>query len=156
MTERTSIDLSTMSDKESFRDPRDFLASQLTAGRLALVLGAGMSSGFGLPQWSRLAEILGERLNVVRPDKVSDESFAEMLWRATGKDDDVFAEHVKTALYSEYGGAEDDLANAPLLASIGALAQSAKRGKVSNIVSFNFDDLGRVHTILRASTMSAK
>ena len=145
MLDRASIDLSTMSDKASFLDPRDFLASQLIRGQLALVLGAGVSVGFGLPNWPKLLAFLEERLTNKRPDNISDEAFAEKLWRDSGRDDDAFAEHVSTALYSEYKGTADDLANDRLLASIGALARPAKRGSVSHIVSFNFDDLIEMH-----------
>jgi hypothetical protein len=134
-----------MSDKASFHDPRDFLASQLTRGRLALVLGAGVSVGFGLPNWPILLARLAVRLGIARPKDSGDEAFAEKLWRATGKDDDIFAEHVSAALYSDYRGSSDELASDRLLASIGALARPAKRGNVSHIVSFNFDDLIELH-----------
>jgi SIR2-like domain len=136
-----TYEISKWADVEAWEDPRDILASQLRAGRFALVIGAGVSTGFGLPDWDRLIEALAIRFGKIKSPDVSNEDFSEDLWRAAGRDDLVFASNVRECLYDKYSLRMDGLSDKPLLASISAMARPAKRGSVVHIISFNFDDL---------------
>ena len=134
-------EISSMMDPDSFEDPREFLAVQLSRGSLTLVLGAGVSMGFGLPGWDALLESLSTELEVDNPRKLPNEAFAEELWRAANRDDLAFASKIRKCLYQSYEGSVEELCSSHLLMSIGALARPAKRGSVEHIISFNFDDL---------------
>jgi SIR2-like domain len=125
-----------------WEDPRDILARQLSLGRLLLVLGAGVSVGFGLPQWDDLIARTAATTHCTLPAGQSSEDAAEfILHRACGSDELKFASSVRTALYQTYDSSIEQLTKNRLLAAIGALTMASARGNVTRVVSFNFDDL---------------
>lgn len=133
---------SSMADPLAWDDPRDFLARQLFFGRLTLVLGAGVSFGFGLPGWSELNERTASVTRCSVPIGLTGEEAADLiLTKGFGGDELKFAEAVRTALYQGYDRSIDKLTSNRLLAAIGALTMASARGKVTTVVSFNFDDL---------------
>jgi hypothetical protein len=137
--------MSVARSRDSFED-RDMLieilATQLFLGRLALVVGAGISMGFGLPSWEELVNRCFHLAGEIRPSGLSPEVASERLFVDVFKRDKLaFAEHVRRALYKGFNLSMSSLRGNPLLAAIGALSMASFRGKVARIVSFNFDDV---------------
>jgi hypothetical protein len=119
-----------------------YLADQLTAGALTVVLGAGASFGFGLPSWDELVERLRARAGLTLAPRLSAEQAAEyVLVQGYGNDRIRFAEAVRLALYDGAKLSLAQLVENPLLSAVGTLAMASSRGSVSTIVSFNFDDV---------------
>jgi len=121
------------------------IARLLHAGSLMLFLGSGVSSGFGLPQWAELvARIL---------EKVDDDEFVEDLEGKSDQDmakliDDVddgseaYVEKVYNALYSEVAEyLAEQLTRSPLLLAVAALLSGSCRGRISSVITYNYDDL---------------
>jgi hypothetical protein len=121
----------------------EYLATQLTLGRLAVVLGAGVSEFYGLPKWSnlinRLCNACGE------PDLASGEDpvlkAGALKARHYKGNDAGFSVAVRTALYAGVKSDFEVIRKNDLLSAIGALAMSSSRGSASTIVTFNYDDL---------------
>jgi hypothetical protein len=125
---------------------KDFLAKQLTLGRLSLVLGAGVSMGLGLPSWQVLVDSLYARAGQTLVDGQSLEVAAERLLNTGfGGDRVKFAEAIRLALYEPIKSHPRLAETSELMASLGALVMSSSRGRVSNVVTFNFDNLLEEH-----------
>lgn len=124
-----------------------YLARQLVRGRLAIVLGAGISVPFGLPGWQRLIERMFEEKGTSVPTgNYSLESLAEHFRRQYYPSD---APGFIGAIHrSLYRGVSSDFsllrANATL-ASVGALVMGSRRGSASEVITFNFDNLLEVY-----------
>lgn len=120
----------------------EHLATQLAKGRLALVLGAGVSMAFGLPSWERLVDRCFTLVSTSRPTTSSLEASAEYLFTNVFKRDRLsFAEHVRRALFQDFDFTMNGLRKNALLGAIGAMAMVSSRGSVAQIVSFNYDDV---------------
>lgn len=121
---------------------QEFLAQQLSAGRLALVLGAGVLHGFGLPDWDQLTERAFAAKGVSRPSGVDNETAADtLLARHCNNDDMDFARTISEALYGGVDLSMNGLRRRDILAAIGSLMMASTRGSVSRVITFNFDDL---------------
>src|SRR5215213_1446730 len=119
-----------------------FLAGQLLKGRLALLLGAGVSLSFGLPSWPDLLDRLFSAKGEPTPTGHRLEQLAEHFRRKFYKGDDQgYLEAVRAALYRNAKIDFYNLRRHSGLAAIGALVMSSSRGSASTIISFNFDDL---------------
>jgi len=121
------------------------LGQLLKSGSFCLFLGAGASSGFGLPGWKELiARIL---------DKDDDPEFLNELSQRSVRDldlllDDIddggipFYQCVHKALYRDaLPNLSDQLSRSPLLLAIAALMTGAHRGRINSVITFNYDDL---------------
>lgn len=167
--------LSKMLTPEAWEDRDDrnaFLAKQLSKGRLALVLGAGASFGFGLPNWTKLAKALfadenKRRANaakgvkgvkvakLVRPLGLkTDEAACSWFRTQVLESHEEFARRVQRLLFHSFDSSIDALRHNDLLAAITALVISSRRGKVSRVVSFNFDDLVELYLRFFGMTVS--
>jgi hypothetical protein len=125
-----------------WEDPRDLLAMQLINGRLLMVLGAGVSFGFGLPAWNELISRAAANTGCALASDISAEDAADVVLHSGCSGDDIrFAEEIRKALYQTYDRSINTLVTNRLLSAVGALAMASIRGRVSRIVSFNFDDL---------------
>lgn len=118
---------------------QEFLATQLLHGRLALVLGAGVSVPFGLPNWDTLIERMYQSKGASRDSSMTLPLQAEVFRLTHCKDWTDYLHTVSKALYE--GVNIDFWTLKPLLAAIGALVMASKRGSASTIITFNFDDV---------------
>ena len=124
----------------------DYCAKHLVAGRLTIVLGAGASLGFGLPDWdelmSRAFKIAGKDI----PDGLSVENQAEYLQNTILSGDfPEFTRVIRESLYQKGIIGAEEMSSMPLLNAIGALVMASTRGTVDRVITFNFDDLLEVY-----------
>ena len=113
------------------------LSQALTNSSLSLFLGAGISKDFGLPDWSELIENLCKRSSVSYSRTQKAEDLAVLC---KNKLRDKYTSTVKELLYENFQ--VDKIIDYPLLVAIGAMCTGSKiRGSVSNIVTYNFDDV---------------
>jgi len=136
------------SHQEYWRDPSlalSTLGALLSSSAFCLFLGAGVSTGFGLPGWKGLiARIL---------KKDTDLEFVEELDRRSVKDlplllDEIddgslgYLERVHEALYRDASAdLSDQLMRSPLLLAVAALMAGAHRGRIATVITYNYDDL---------------
>lgn len=136
---------SSMRERSNYEDPdllRDFLAEQLAQGALAIVLGAGASKPFGLPDWGTLIDQLHKDCGLTRDLRQSAEVSAETLLSKGFKGDRVeLANAIRNAMYDGKDLSLNTLRKSDLLSAIGALTMASARGSVSRVVTFNYDDL---------------
>lgn len=123
---------------------RRYLAEQLRNGRLALVLGAGISAPLGLPTWPKLIQQLFRARHRQPPKECSLADQAEHFRTSFFKNDRKgFVRAIHNALYR--GGKVkvgfDQLRRNPTLAAIASLVMASRRGQASKVVTFNFDNL---------------
>ena len=133
-----------MSNIDEFGDPATlarYLGEQLISGRLTLVLGAGISKAFGLPEWDQLLGRLfaqhGESLPA-QDAKRQAEFLRNKFYR---NDSDKFRADVKKALYRDVGVSYEVVRRCDTLAAVGSLAMTSRRGSASQLITFNWDDL---------------
>lgn len=114
------------------------IAELLHHGALRLFLGAGVSQGFGLPNWKQLlVRLVG--------DEANPSSTHESLQRALNAIDDGSEAYVRKVHEALYRDAPEDLGDllprSPLLLGIAAMTTGAHRGRVESIVTYNYDDV---------------
>lgn len=134
-----------MTRRDQFEYPKsltDYLARQLLRGRLTLVLGAGVSTDFGLPDWAELLK----RLYAARKEPLP--SGYDLKWlagdfRSKFYDADTpgFLKAVRSALYSSTNMDFDKMRQHPTLGAIGALVMASQRGSASEVITFNWDSI---------------
>ncbi len=132
------------------------LADALTRSQLAICVGAGISKYIGLPTLVELAERMVENV-IARPGMTEPQSIpaihsfladqsndtARRAIDEVGRlfpDDREFNAIVRSALYRNLKG-DADLLSHRLLVAIGILVMKAARGGVSDVLTFNYDDL---------------
>jgi hypothetical protein len=140
----SAINIEGLRDRENWEDI-DFrirvCARRLRQRQLSLALGAGVSGGSGLPNWTVLTDRLLKEAGLVRIG-TKDEVEAERVFVETHSRDRLsFALAVKRALYDGYHHDIEDLASKRLLVALGALTMASSRGSVADVITFNFDDL---------------
>jgi hypothetical protein len=117
----------------------------LRCGCLNLFLGAGVSKGFGLPEWPLLiARILGKGKDTSYLQKLramNDKELSTLIDPVDdGKPD--FYHRVHKALYSGVkADLPDQLSASPLLLAVAALITGSCRGRIETVFTYNYDDL---------------
>lgn len=110
-----------------------------------LFLGAGASSGFGLPDWPLLvARILKKDADPSFMKELRQKSDTDMAELIDALDDgsEEYVNKVREALYS--GVAKeltDQLPRSPLLLAVAALITGSCRGRITSVITYNYDDL---------------
>jgi SIR2-like domain len=121
------------------------LGQLLGSSSLRLFLGAGVSSGFGLPEWKMLtSRVLGKDTDTTFMANLDGESVEELRRLLDTVDDgsETYVCRVHDALYRDV--ASDlirQLQKSPLLLAVAALMTGAHRGRVDSVVTYNYDDL---------------
>jgi len=121
------------------------IGALLSESSMRLFLGAGVSSGFGLPEWRMLiAKVLGkdgDRDYVKRMPSKSVQDLREEVDEIDSNDEE-FRRKVHHALYSELKeNLLPQLQVSPLLLAVAALMTGVTRGRVDSVVTYNYDDL---------------
>jgi hypothetical protein len=134
--------------KDYVRDP--FLATielgrLLNRGALRLFLGAGASSGFGLPEWKLLiARILDKETDTAFLADLDHKSTLD-LCKLLDEIDDQSKEYltrIHKALYRDVAATlQDQLPRSPLLLAVAALITGSCRGRIESVITYNYDDL---------------
>jgi hypothetical protein len=119
------------------------LANDLNAGRLALILGAGVSEGLGLPDWGGLLDrLFASKEGAVRPAGLTPAEEADVFrCQYCGGDNMALLSAVRDALYLNFNLDFEQMRQNVGLVSIGALVMASRRGSVSQVVTFNYDDV---------------
>lgn len=119
------------------------LAEQLVRGRLGIFLGAGVSSFFGLPDWTELVNRMSEALGRSKLPSGADPIARVGALRTECFRNDVpgFLAAVKDALYRDITLDFEKLRKNDTLAAIGSLVMSSKRGSAAKVLTLNYDDL---------------
>lgn len=139
-----------MEDPNSWRDLDvviSHLAEELLKGRLGILLGAGVSAFYGLPNWKTLVNDLSIEVGLAplesgddplaRADRIRSEKFA--------RDARGFCAAVKRALYKDTVVDFEKISESRLLRAIGTVVMASKRGNAANVITLNFDDLLEVY-----------
>ena len=121
------------------------IGALLRESKLMLLLGAGASAGFGLPEWglfvARLLGVDGDQDKVRRLEAANDKE----LGRRIDEIDNATPEYVDgihAALYREVEqDLLDQLVRSPLLLAVAALITGQARGRIDIITTYNYDDL---------------
>lgn len=138
-----------MSLQHLWEDPptlADYLAKQLNTGCLAMVVGAGISLPFGLPDWHTLIKRLYQ-LKGATPDFTKRyEALAEEFKLTYFRDDaNGYLDAVSSALYEGVRIDFETLHRSHTLAAIAALTMASCRGNIAHLITFNFDNLLEIY-----------
>jgi hypothetical protein len=134
--------LLTADDYNDRRRLADHLGAQMIRGRLALLLGAGVSIPFGLPSWSELLVRLYATVGALPPKNRDVKRQADHFRRKfCDNDEQRLAEAVRSVLYKGAKTSANKLRRNATISALGALVMASKRGSVSNVITFNYDDL---------------
>ncbi|MFN0164915.1 MAG: SIR2 family protein [Bryobacteraceae bacterium] len=123
----------------------DRIGSLLRKGVLRLFLGAGASSGFGLPEWKTLiARVLSRDTDKDFMDSLPGLTPTDLTKLINDMDDssEKYVRQVHEALYRDAATSLlGQLRQSPLLLSVAALVTGAHRGRIDSVVTYNYDDL---------------
>lgn len=137
----------------------EYLSNNLEDGVLALFIGAGASTGLGLPPWHELINRLDKQIKIQKDAKYKTESYVPIVSATTSADDlQKISDRLASQIDNEqdflnlfekalYGDSDktlfniDSLLHNELLMALGALMIGGKRGKISNIISLNYDSV---------------
>lgn len=127
----------------------EYLARKLRCGSTSLVLGAGASNGFNLPDWAGLVKAVRDQCGAPAPTTpLRPEQEADILLQNNFSGDRVaFAKAVREGLYLPARHDKAFLLKSDLLQAITAFLSNSLRGKGGAVVTFNFDDI--LETYLR-------
>jgi hypothetical protein len=123
---------------------QDFLVSHLTQGTLILFIGAGASTGLGLPNWP---DLINRLRNGVGLSTIATFQSAEDLQKAADQvlrkcsSEGAYRQLVKKCLYQDIDSLSSDVLQNRLLTALGAMLMGSKRGNVRRVVTLNFDSM---------------
>ena len=138
--------MATVDDYEDLPTLTNHLAEQLRLQRLALILGAGISKPFGLPDWPGLLKKLYEAQGASPPSSGEPTQQAEDFRLKFFKNDyKGFVVAVRTALNKDVNVEFKKLRENLTLAAIGSLIMASKRGSTAEVVTFNYDNLLEIY-----------
>jgi hypothetical protein len=119
-----------------------YLARQLNTGRLALILGAGISTALNLPDWPTLLTNLYATKGIPPPAGYDLTRQAENFRSVFFKNDTTaFLRAVHSTLYDGVSIDYEKMLKNATLGALGALVMASHRGSASEVITFNWDDL---------------
>jgi hypothetical protein len=129
-------------------EARRYLAAELRAGTLGLMIGAGASISVGLPAWRRLVIrcclSTGIDFSELRrnrsPSADQLQAVIGRVERKLGGNTAEYRELVRRCLYRRVS-LNLNVLGIPLLSALGALLSGSARGSISSVISFNFDNV---------------
>lgn len=133
-----------MSTKDDFENEArlvQYLAAQLMLGRLALLIGSGVSRAFDLPTWDEFILKLYESKKEVPPQKRPQKQAQDFRLKYYGTDSSGFVAAMRTTLYENASDDFNALRGNATLAALGSLVMASKRGSASKVITFNWDNL---------------
>src|SRR5205823_3603451 len=123
---------------DDFRDAgalQKYLAHQLRKGRLSLVLGAGLSVPFRLPDWDLLIKNLFDLKSMALPPNETPERLVEYFKTKHYAADSVgFINALHSALYKGVSVDFATLRSNLTLAAIGSLVMASRRGSICSVL----------------------
>lgn len=122
----------------------EFLSQHLKKGTLTLFLGAGASSGLGLPGWIDFVNICRKKVGlseVPHDSKSEDLQIAADEVEAKCKITNDYLPLLKDCLYQNMVTLSSKELKNDLLIALGALLMGSKRGSVQRVVTLNFDSI---------------
>ncbi len=123
----------------------DYLAHQLVHGRMALVLGAGISKPFGLPEWDELILQLFATQGETPPTDTAKRQAQFFRLKFFKGNVAGFLDELHKVLYANANPDFASLRVKSTLAAIGSLVMASRRGNASDVITFNFDDLLEIY-----------
>jgi hypothetical protein len=134
--------MASLADYEDDETLNKYLSEQLTAGSLTLVLGAGVSTHFGLPSWKKLIGRLFKAKRAATPKRDPKRQAEEYRNRYHKNDVKGFLKAVRTALYRDISIDLDAMRSHNTMAAVASVIMvSNRRSGTSQIITFNWDDL---------------
>lgn len=130
---------------QSVDNIKTLVSEALVSGHLRIVLGAGISSALGLPEWNDLVSRMAVILNATPKGNDAAAKSDWLLRNTLDNDKKQFDEIVREALYKNYDTSMEGLSTHPLMVALGALSLPGQRGGVSEIITFNFDNLLEIY-----------
>lgn len=127
-----------------------FLAILLRRGELALLLGAGVSRGVGLPNWNDLVAGCEAAVGINSTPGRSSQDLMKAIdtVRRTlerNRDPRTLDQLVRENLYRpddlRAGEYPQSIMGNPMLTALGAIVMASSRGSVGDVFTLNFDDL---------------
>lgn len=137
----SDLQMRTRDDWENPNSLRSYLALTLSRGQLGLVLGAGVSKPFGLPDWPTLLTRLFENHGVTKPACSAEDAAERFLTECCMSNKEKYLDSIQAALYQGVQFEYESLSRLHTLAAVGAIVMSSRRGSASDVVTFNYDDL---------------
>ena len=123
----------------------DCLGELLRKSALRLFLGAGASNGLGLPAWKMLvARAIDKDTDAAFVSELDGKSSSELGKLVSAIDDgsSTYVQKLHVALYRDIKpNLLEQLQVSPLLLALAALMTGMHRGRVSSVVTYNYDDL---------------
>nr|WP_319998157.1 SIR2 family protein [uncultured Draconibacterium sp.] len=116
----------------------DYIADELINSRLMIVLGSGISLALNIPSWDKLVEEMCNLANVEYG--ASNDKYVLMKY-CKAKLGSNYISTVKNVLYARYNPQLKEIAGNELLVALGALIIGSKRGKATNVITYNYDDV---------------
>lgn len=132
---------------ENFRNNPDetakILSVHLNAGALGLFLGSGASSGFGMPGWQDLVIGCMKKVDSKFTPlcSYSNADLKKIMDEVKSKAGVDYIKLIREELYKNANFDFLTVSNKDLLIAISALVVGKARGRVKNIVTYNFDDV---------------
>lgn len=122
------------------------LSQLMKERKLTLVLGAGISTPFGLPNWSQLLTNLIPKGKSPDLTGLSAPLIASKIKVSYYDNDDAsFAKAVKESIYKNFELSPLKLSNIPLLSAISASIMNLAKQGTAHVINFNFDNLLEIY-----------
>lgn len=120
-----------------------FLTKQLKGSTISLVLGSGISTKFGLPDWDTLITRLanGKSLPDDFYDLTAKQQASYIKTKLFSNNEKALNSKIRDVIYENAKLDFETLQSSKLLVSLAALIMASSRGSVSNVVTFNYDDI---------------